>query len=107
MPRPPHPSAPSSILGRNILLSTLFSDTVNLYSSLSVRDQVSHPCKTTKLWLCFSLQVLREETGRQDFEQNGSKHSPNLICSLFLHECNFDLVVSFPNIWISLRSSVV
>jgi hypothetical protein len=27
----------------NILLSTLFSNTLNLCSSLSMRDQVSHP----------------------------------------------------------------
>jgi hypothetical protein len=31
----------------NILLSTLFSDTLSLCSSLSVRDQVSHPYRTT------------------------------------------------------------
>jgi polysaccharide pyruvyl transferase WcaK-like protein len=30
-------------LGPNILLSTLFSNTLNLCSSLNVRDQVSHP----------------------------------------------------------------
>jgi hypothetical protein len=34
-------------LGPNILLSTLFSNTLGLCSSLSVRDQVSHPYKTT------------------------------------------------------------
>jgi hypothetical protein len=32
-------------LGPNILLSTLFSDIRNPYSSLSVRDQVSHTLK--------------------------------------------------------------
>ena len=37
----------SSLLGRNILLSTLFSNTLSLCSSLSVREQVSHSCKTT------------------------------------------------------------
>jgi len=36
-----------SLLGQNILLSTLFSNTLNLRSSLSVRRQVSHPHKTT------------------------------------------------------------
>jgi uncharacterized membrane protein len=36
-----------SLLGPNILLSALFSDTLNLSSSLNVRDQVSHPYKTT------------------------------------------------------------
>jgi hypothetical protein len=37
----------SSLVGPNILLRTLFSNTLSLYSSLSVRDQVSHPYKTT------------------------------------------------------------
>jgi hypothetical protein len=37
----------SSLFGPNILLSTLFSNTLSLCSSLNVRDQVSHPYKTT------------------------------------------------------------
>jgi len=36
----------SSFLGPNIL-NTLFSDTLSLHSSLNMRDQVSHPYKTT------------------------------------------------------------
>jgi len=36
-----------SLLGPNILLSTLFSHTLSLRSSLNVRDQVSHPYTTT------------------------------------------------------------
>jgi hypothetical protein len=42
-----HSPVASSLLGPNILLSTLFSNTLNLCSSLSVRDQVSHPYRTT------------------------------------------------------------
>jgi hypothetical protein len=42
-----HSPVTSSLLGPNILLSTLFSNTLSLCSSLSVRDQVSHPYKTT------------------------------------------------------------
>jgi len=38
-------SSPASLLGPNILLSTLFSKTLNLCSSLSVGDKVSHPDK--------------------------------------------------------------
>jgi hypothetical protein len=37
----------SSLLGPNILLNTLHSNTLNLRSSLNVSDQVSHPYKTT------------------------------------------------------------
>jgi hypothetical protein len=34
-----------SLLGSNVLLSTLFSNTLSLHSSLSVSNQVSHPYK--------------------------------------------------------------
>jgi hypothetical protein len=42
-----HSPVRSSLLGPNILLSTLFSYTFSLRSSLNVSDQVSHPNKTT------------------------------------------------------------
>jgi hypothetical protein len=42
-----HPSVASSLLGPNILLSTLFSNILSLCSSCSVTDQLSHPYKTT------------------------------------------------------------
>jgi len=47
----------SSLLGRNILLSTLFSNTLSLRSSFSVSDQVPHPYKTRGkiLFLCILL----------------------------------------------------
>jgi hypothetical protein len=37
----------SSLLDPNILLNTLFSNTLSLRSSFNVSDQVSHPYKTT------------------------------------------------------------
>jgi hypothetical protein len=42
-----HSPVLSSLLGQKFLLRTLFSNTISLCSSLSVRDQVSHPYKTT------------------------------------------------------------
>ena len=42
-----HAPVTSSLLGPNILLNTLFSNTLSLRSSLNVSDQVSHPYKTT------------------------------------------------------------
>jgi hypothetical protein len=39
----PPPPVTSSLFGPNILLNTLFSNTLSLCSSLNVRDQVSHP----------------------------------------------------------------
>jgi hypothetical protein len=42
-----HSPVTSSLLDPNILLSTLFSNTLSLCSSLNVRDQVSHLYKST------------------------------------------------------------
>jgi hypothetical protein len=42
-----HSPVASPVLGPNILLSTLFSNTLSLCSSLSVRDKDLHPYKTT------------------------------------------------------------
>ena len=42
-----HCPVTSSLLGPNILLNTLFSNTLSLRSSLNVSDQVSHPYRTT------------------------------------------------------------
>jgi hypothetical protein len=41
-----HSPVTLSLLGSNILLSTLFSNTLSLHSSLNVSDQVAHPHKT-------------------------------------------------------------
>jgi hypothetical protein len=41
----PHSPVTSSLLGPNIPLSALLSNTFSLRSSLDVRDQVSHPFK--------------------------------------------------------------
>jgi hypothetical protein len=41
----------SPLSGTNILLRTLFSNTLNICSFLSVRDQISHPYKQqAELW---------------------------------------------------------
>ena len=42
-----HSPVTSSLLGPNILLNTMFSDNLSLLSSRNVKDQVSHPYKTT------------------------------------------------------------
>ena len=39
------PLVTSSLLGSNIILNTLFSNTLSLCSSLNISDQVSHPHK--------------------------------------------------------------
>ena len=42
-----HSPVTSSLLGSNILLNTLFSNTISLRSSLNLSDQDSHPYKAT------------------------------------------------------------
>ena len=42
-----HSPVTSSLLGLNILLNTIFSNTLSFLSSLNVSDHVSHPHKTT------------------------------------------------------------
>jgi hypothetical protein len=68
-----------------------------------VRVQVSHPYKTTGKFMVLNILTLkfwRRDWKTKAFEQNCSKHSPNLIYSLFLCECNFDLLLLFPSTWI-------
>jgi hypothetical protein len=43
----PHLSVTASLLGLDVFLRTLFSNTLSLYLSLNMTDQVSHPYKTT------------------------------------------------------------
>jgi len=52
----------SHLLNPHILLSSPFSDTLSLRSSLNVSDQVSHPYKTTGK-LIFLYRMSQEECG--------------------------------------------
>jgi Na+-transporting NADH:ubiquinone oxidoreductase subunit NqrE len=56
-----------SSLVQNILLSTLFSNTLGLCSFLNVRDQVSRPYKTTgKIIVLYILIFTSSESRRED-----------------------------------------
>jgi hypothetical protein len=95
-----HPSITSFLFRRNIPLNTVFSFTLSLCSSLNVRDQVSHPYRTTGKITVLNIQIFKssaadEKTGGSGL--NGSKHYHNSI-SYFSHESNFELLLSFPNI---------
>ena len=50
-----HSPVTTSLLGSNILLSTLFPNTISLRSSLDVSDQVSHPYKTFSYIHCWNI----------------------------------------------------
>ena len=49
----------SSLLGPNILLNTIFSNTLSFLSSLNVSDQVSHPYKTTGKIIVLYIALLQ------------------------------------------------
>jgi hypothetical protein len=78
----------SSLLVPNILLSTLFSNTLNLSSSLNVRDQDLHPYKTTrKIMVLYVLIFTRFDSRREEktfqtaWQQAFPEFSPLLISS--------------------------
>jgi hypothetical protein len=57
----------SSLFSPNILLSTLFSNILILYSSPNVRDQVSHPYRTTgKIILLYIKSLTFLDSRRED-----------------------------------------
>jgi phosphate starvation-inducible membrane PsiE len=61
------PPVISFLFGANILLSVLLSDTLSLCSSLNVRDQVSHPYRTTgKIVVLYILTFMFLDSRRED-----------------------------------------
>jgi hypothetical protein len=55
------------LLAPNILLRTPFSNTLSLCSSLNVRDQVSHPNKTTgRILVLYILNVTFQDSRQED-----------------------------------------
>ena len=61
-----HASTTSSVLGLNIFLSTLFSNTFILCSSRTMSCQVLHPYKTRGKTVYFNIYGFWQRTGRQN-----------------------------------------
>ena len=79
-----HSPVTSSLLGPNILLSTLFSNTLSLHSSLNVSEHVSHSYKKNRQnysSVYLNLYVFRRKTGRQ-------KLLHRMIASILTSTCN-------------------
>ena len=73
-----HSPVTSSLLGPNILLNTMFSNTLSFLSSLNVSDQVSHPYKITK-WKTFGVRIAHRTTAERSnkwkWRQRGIWHA--------------------------------
>jgi len=88
-----HSHVTSSRSDPHILLSTLFSHTLSLHSSLKVRNHVSHPRKGIgKIIILYILIWKTKETGPND-----RKHSLTSIFFQFLPKWNFDSLRLFPS----------
>jgi hypothetical protein len=74
-----------SFFGQNILLNTLFSNTLSLSFSLNARDQVSHEYKTTGKIIFYVILIFKflERKGKDKkiCTLNGNKNYSNLIRS--------------------------
>jgi hypothetical protein len=60
------PPVTSSLFDPDIFLSTLFSNTLSLWSSLHVRDQVSHPYRTTGKIIKLHIPIFMFLGGRRE-----------------------------------------
>jgi hypothetical protein len=60
----------------------LLSNTLSLCSSLNMRDQVSHPYKTTvRTMVLYILTCTFLSSERDGSHPSNSNHIPNLVCS--------------------------
>ena len=80
-----HSPVTSSLLGPNVLLNTMFSNTLGFLSSLNVSDQVSHPYNTTGkiivLYISWSLSFWIATWKTKGSAPNDSKHFLTSFCS--------------------------
>jgi len=79
------PPVTSSLLSPNILLNTIFSNTLSFLSSRNVSDQVSHPYKTTGKIIVLYILILNfwiVTWKTEDSAPNASKHSLTSIHAL-------------------------
>jgi hypothetical protein len=77
----------SSLILQNVLLNTLFSNTLSICSSLNGRDQVLHPYRIKNgiiVWYNLTFMSLDNRGEDESSGLNGSKHYRNLVSCKFL-----------------------
>jgi hypothetical protein len=96
------PPITSPLFDPNILLNTMFPYTLSLCSSLNVRDNVSHPYRTTGKIIVLYILICTFFTADEKTEGsglNGSKHYPRSISPELRPESFYHLLLLLPNIW--------
>ena len=79
-----HSPVTSYLLGPNILVNALFSNTLSQLSSLNVSDQVSHLYKTTGKTIVLNILIFKFLDNKLEAKgsaPNDSKHSVTSLCS--------------------------
>jgi hypothetical protein len=93
----PQPPVTSSPFGPNILVSTLFSNTISLCSYLNVRDQVLHPYRTTgKIIVLVLILTFRWQMRRQSFWTEWQQALPEFTLLLISSWIKFWFVTVVP-----------
>ena len=86
------------LLGSHIFLNVLFSNTLNLCFTVNIGDQVSNQYENRQRYSFSKINLYFWTRNRKTEHSgpNGNKLSPSSICSSFLLEYNFHLLVVFP-----------
>ena len=76
----------SSLLGPNILLNTMFPNTLSFLSSRNVKDQVSHPFKTTGKIIVLYILIFKFLDSNLEDKRFCTEWYQAFVCVLYLSE---------------------